>query len=272
MGSIFAFMVPKHRLVGHVADRVTRGKTAPERLRRVDVLATLLGLPSVRYPLVVDVGFGADVTTTLETYSRLRSKHAGLFVVGVENDRERVANATPFAIPGAVEFRYGGFDLPLRAGESPGLVRAMNVLRQYPEGDYDAAVEAMAAPIAPGGALLEGTSSPTGRIMTINVWRRDVRHELVHDGIVLSVNLRRDWMPRELQSVLAKNWIHHAAPGSPLDEWFGAWERATDNARSLRLPARRAFTAAARHMRDIGYDIDLRPALLARGFLLTRWR
>lgn len=251
--------------------RPTRGKTAPERLRRTDVLAALLHLPPSGYPLVVDVGYGADPTTTIETWSRLRTHRPALRVLGVEIDRARVDAAKPFERPGRLEFRVGGFDLPLTADEQPGLIRALNVLRQYPESEYDDAVRRMTRTLAPGGVLVEGTSSPTGRLLTANLWGGATAGVPVHHGVVLSVNLRRPWEPRELQTVLPKNFIHHAAPGSPLDDFFAAWERAVEIERRGRSTPRAVFGAAARRLADAGHRVDRRPALLARGFLLVRW-
>ena len=153
---------------------------------------------------MVDVGFGASPTTTLESYRRLRRGHPDLRVLGVEIDRGRVAAAAPHAVPGRVEFRVGGFDLALAAGERAGLIRAMNVLRQYEEHEHGPAMDVMARQLADGGLLLEGTSTPSGRLFTANLWRR-IDGELVPLGVVLSVNLRRAWEPRELQTVLPKN-------------------------------------------------------------------
>ncbi len=90
------------RLVG----QKTRGKTAPNRLRKTD---TFLG---VAYPdfvrhmpgLYVDLGYGAYPVTPVETLHRLRRLKPDLRVLGVEIDPERVAEAAPFTEPG-LEFR-----------------------------------------------------------------------------------------------------------------------------------------------------------------------
>jgi hypothetical protein len=249
--------------------RPTRGKTAPERLRRTDVLSALLGAPPRRAPLVVDVGFGAAPTTTLESYTRLRRRRADLRVIGVEIDRDRVAAAMPFAVAGAVEFRVGGFDLPLVNGERAGLIRAMNVLRQYPEEEHAGALALMARHLADDGLLLEGTSTPSGRLFTANLVRR-AGDEIGHAGVVLSANLRRSWEPRELQTVLPKNLIHRAEPGGAIDAAFAVWERAVGQARQERLAPAAAFARAANAAAPAFGGADLRPALLARGFFVTR--
>ncbi|HEY3833190.1 MAG TPA: hypothetical protein VGO03_12915 [Acidimicrobiia bacterium] len=251
--------------------RPTRGKTAPERLRRTDVLSALLGAPPSHAALMVDVGFGAAPTTTLESYARLGRRRTDLRVIGVEIDRARVAAAAPLAVDGAVEFRLGGFDLPLTADEPPGLVRAMNVLRQYPEAEHAGAMALMSGHLADGGLLLEGTSTPSGRLFTANLVRR-AGNETVFVGVVLSANLRRAWEPREMQTVLPKNLIHRGEPGGAIDAAFGVWDRAIAEARRERLAPAAVFARAAHVAAPAFGGADLRPALLARGFFVTRLR
>jgi len=75
-------------------------------------------------PLVIDLGYGALPVTTLELAARLRVVRADVRVVGLEIHPERLAPSRD-----GVEFALGGFEL---AGRRPVLVRAFNVLRQYP--------------------------------------------------------------------------------------------------------------------------------------------
>ena len=115
----------------------TRGKTASNRLRRVDNFI-LLYEPSLltrvdglfAQSLFVDLGYGFDPRTTLESASRFRKLNPDLKILGVEIDKERVEAALPFA-DDKTYFRLGGFNLPLQPGERVGLIRAFNVLRQY---------------------------------------------------------------------------------------------------------------------------------------------
>src|SRR4051812_12963896 len=113
---------------------LTRGTTAPNRLRRVDrwITGTYAGLlRAADDPLVVDLGYGASPVTTVELADRLVALRPDVEVVGIEIDPERVAAALPLARPG-LSFRRGGFELPV-GGRRPVLVRALNVLRQYDE-------------------------------------------------------------------------------------------------------------------------------------------
>jgi hypothetical protein len=259
------------RRTGAPVGRVTRPKTAPERLRRTDVLAALLGVPPLDAPVAVDLGFGATPVTTLEMAQRLAPLVPGLRVIGVEIDAARVAASQPLARAG-IEFRVGGFELPV--DEPIGWLRVMNVLRQYEEMEHAPAIAQLAARLAPGGMLIEGTSSPTGRILTANLYARERDGAFGGDprwrGLVLSVNLRRPWEPREVQTRLPKNLIHHCAPGSALDRFFETWQRChTARLRHAATPAAR-FSAVAAELAAAGYFVERGPALLRRGFLLLR--
>lgn len=249
------------------AGHTTRGKTARNRLRRTDTWVARDGLlRNAKAPLYVDLGYGAEPSTTIETLHRLQGLTTELRVVGVEIDRERVDAAEPEAIPGTLEFRHGGFDLPLARDERALVIRAMNVLRQYEEQDHAPAIERMGRSLAEGGMLLEGTSTPTGRLLTANVYHKH-GGRLVHDGLMLAPNLAREWRPLELRSVLPKNLIHHCEVGSPLEAFFERWQDAYAEARRSGLPARTAFVNAGR---ALGRAVDRNPSMLRRGFLFVR--
>ena len=156
----------------------TRGKTASNRLRRVDNFI-LLYEPSLltrtdglfAQSMYVDLGYGFDPRTTLESAARFRRVNPGLRVLGVEIDKERVEAALPFA-DDKTFFRLGGFNLPMRPGEHVRLIRAFNVLRQYDEKDFVPAYERLAQYVLPGGLMIEGTSNPFGQLWTANVVRK----------------------------------------------------------------------------------------------------
>ena len=116
-------------------------------------------LQSVAEPVAVDLGYGRLPVTTLEFASRLRSVAPAVRVVGLEIEPERVQTAQSAAGDG-VEFALGGFEL---AGLHPVLVRAFNVLRQYPEDDVPAAWSTMQAALAPSGLIVDGTCDELGR-------------------------------------------------------------------------------------------------------------
>ncbi|GLY83717.1 class I SAM-dependent methyltransferase [Actinoallomurus iriomotensis] len=142
---------------------ITRGKTAPNRLRRVDRWIVRVHGPELRRqerPLVVDLGYGASPITTVELFGRLRAVHPRVEVVGIEIDPDRVAAARPYEREG-LSFRLGGFELPVE--RPPALIRAFNVLRQYEEAEAWQAWDRLCAGLAPGGVLVEGTCDEIGR-------------------------------------------------------------------------------------------------------------
>src|SRR4029450_2153143 len=125
---------------------VTRGTTNPNRLRRVDnfIAYRCAGLLArAAAPLVVDLGYGATPVTAVGVAGRLAAAvRPDVAVVGLEIDPVRVSDAQPYADPPLLEFRRGGFEL---AGLRPQVVRACNVLRQYPEDEVADAWATMTA-------------------------------------------------------------------------------------------------------------------------------
>lgn len=147
--------------------RVTRGTTGVNRLRRVDRWIASLPAARLRNPLVVDLGFGASATTTTEMFTRLRAVNPQVRVVGLEIDPARVELANEQLRASAladapVRFQHGGFEIA--TDESPAIIRAMNVLRQYEESEVGAVWEQLCARLRPEGALVEGTSNEIGRV------------------------------------------------------------------------------------------------------------
>jgi hypothetical protein len=247
--------------------QVTRGKTAPNRLRKTDTFLAVAFTEWVRRMpgVYVDLGYGAYPVTSVETLERLKPLNPSLRVIGVEIDPDRVASALPYTRTG-LEFRLGGFNLPLRSDEPAAVVRAFNVLRQYNEAEVSAALGALRPFVAPGGLLIEGTCDPTGRLMTFNLFRREAG-ALTAQGLVLAPALSLGFRPRQLQAVLPKNYIHHAEPGGALDRFFGHWERDWAAARAHGRDLRQVFVASARRLIARGYRVDPRTTLLRRGFM-----
>ncbi len=254
----------------------TRGKTARNRLRRTDLFLLLADEALIRRQggsfdraFFVDLGYGAEPFTTLESADRLRRTNPRLPVLGVEIDSERVARATPYANE-RVQFRLGGFNLPLAAGESARIIRAFNVLRQYEEDDVRGAWQVMGRALLSGGLLLEGTSDPFGRIWVANVLRR-VADTLVYEGLLFSTNFRWGFEPRLFQPVLPKNCIHRMLPGEPVNAFMDAWHRATRETVAMNnWGLRQWFEASAHALIDQGFRVDGRRKLLRRGFLLWK--
>ena len=273
----------------------TRGKTASNRLRRVDNFI-LLYEPSLLTrtdglfadSLFVDLGYGFDARTTLESAERFRRVNPNLKILGVEIDKERVENALPFE-DDKTFFRLGGFNLPLKDGEYVRLIRAFNVLRQYEEKDFAPAYKTLVPYVLPGGLMIEGTSNPFGSIWVANVARkmtqsddsvlRDAKLRIEElelgdwrfEALVFSTNFRMGFDVQEFQTVLPKNLIHHVVKGEPTFDFFEAWKTsAAETAAMKTYGARQWFVAAAERLAKRGYSIAIQRKWLTKGFLIWK--
>ncbi len=212
---------------------ITRGTTGHNRLRRSD--RWLVHSPRVRHalqsaadPLVVDLGYGALPVTTLELAMRLREVRADVRVVGLEIDPDRVQTARRYPgtsgsaqfadVANSVEFALGGFEL---AGRRPVLVRAFNVLRQYPVEAVPDAWSAMQRGVAAGGLVVDGTCDELGRRCC---WI------LLDATTALTLTLACDPFaieaPSDLAERLPKVLIHRNVPGQPVHTLLTAADRA----------------------------------------------
>jgi hypothetical protein len=252
----------------------TRGKTTSNRLRRVDNFIllyepTLLTRTDGLFPLslFVDLGYGFDPRTTLESAARFRKLNPNLPILGVEIDKERVESAQPFA-DALTHFRLGGFNLPLQAGESVRLIRAFNVLRQYEEKDFAPAYERLAQFVLPGGLIIEGTSMPFGQLWSANLMRKQ-SEKWTQEALVFSTNFRLGFEVEEFQTILPKNYIHHMLKGEPIFEFFEDWKRAAAETIAAKVYGpRQWFIAAAEALASRGYKIDLHRKWLSKGWLI----
>jgi hypothetical protein len=242
---------------------ITRGTTNPNRLRRVDnyIAYRCEGLlRAAGAPLVVDLGYGATPVTAVELRGRLAAAvRPDVAVVGLEIDPVRVEAARPFADPPFLEFRRGGFEL---AGLAPTVVRAFNVLRQYPEDEVAAAWRQMTGT---GALLVEGTCDELGRIATWAVVEAGVPSTLT-----LSVRLPGLEHPAVLAERLPKALIHHNVPGHPVHDLLRALGRAWDTEATPFGPRQR-WPATVRRLRDEGRPVLDGPARWRLGELTVPW-
>lgn len=226
---------------------VTRGTTAPNRLRRVDrwLLGTH-GALLARAPqgaLAVDLGYGAYPVTTVEWAERLWTARPDLRVLGLEIEPARVAAALAYARAPRLEFRLGGFELPVP--RPPVLVRAFNVLRQYEEGAVAGVWARLCAGLAPGGLLLEGTCSENGRIA---VWA--ALEAAGPRTLSFAANLAALREPAIFAQRLPKALIHRNVPGEPVHAFLRDWGRAWAACAPLgAFGARQRWAGAARLLR-----------------------
>jgi hypothetical protein len=205
---------------------VTRGTTAINRLRRAD--RWLTGSPRVRAalnsggradtePVAVDLGYGRLPVTTVEFAARLRTVRPDVRVVGLEIDPERVAAARD-AEADRVEFALGGFEL---AGLNPVLVRAFNVLRQYPPDAVADAWHTMGSRLSPDGLIMDGTCDELGRHCS---WILLDRNGPV--SLTLACDPHSIAVPSDLAERLPKVLIHQNVPGQPIHTLLAAADRA----------------------------------------------
>ncbi len=231
-------------------------------------------------PLVVDLGYGASGVTAFELADRLRRVRPDAEVLGLELDPERVAAAraqldevragrTPFPSDLRVSFERGGFEVPLREGRRPAVIRAMNVLRQYAEADVADAWNRMTSRLAPGGILFEGTCDEIGRICS---WV-DVATGGVPLRFTISLRLTGLERPGIVAERLPKALIHRNVPGEPVHELLIALDREWDRAAALSAfgPGQR-FVAAVGALRDQGVPIVGRASRWRLGELTVPWQ
>lgn len=267
---------------GRPQGQPTRGKTAQNRLRRVDLFLAWYAADLLRrrdgafaHAWLVDLGYGAEPFTTLEMAHRLRRLNPQLPVLGVEIDAERVAAALPYADE-LTHFRRGGFNLPLEhhasgAPETVRAIRAFNVLRQYAETDVAGAYAELAHGVLPGGLLVEGTSDPLGRTWVANVMRRAADEPVWQpELLVFSTNFRSGFDPTMFQAVLPKNYIHRMQSGEPIWIFMQAWKQAAQRCVAERAWGLRAwFVASAHRLADEGHPVAVRGRWLRQGYLLV---
>lgn len=240
---------------------VTRGTTGTNRLRRSD--RRLVHEPQITGvlrrttdPLVVDLGYGAQPWTTLELAARLRTVRPGVRVVGLEIDPARVVPARD-----GVRFARGGFEL---AGLRPHLVRAFNVLRQYPESAVADAWATILSGLAPGGVLVEGTCDELGRRCAWVLLDGSGPRSLTLAWDPLTVD-----RPSDLAERLPKALIHRNIPGERIHTLLSAADLAWAHTAPLAVFGPRIrWRAAAELLREQGWPVH-NPRRRMRDNILT---
>ncbi|WP_372366745.1 hypothetical protein [Candidatus Uabimicrobium sp. HlEnr_7] len=252
----------------------TRGKTTRNRLRRVDnfVLIYAKNLLQKQFSggcnVFVDLGYGEYPFTTVESAMRFHIVNDKLFVVGVEIDKKRVANASTFKNK-RIDFRHGGFNLPIEKDkEQVSVLRAFNVLRQYKKEQFKEAYSAMLPYITSGGLVIEGTSDPLGRIWVANIFRK-ISGCLRQEAIVFSTNFHCEFHPETFQTVLPKNYIECMVKGEKIYDFFVAWKSAYHQSLYLKnWGQRQLFKKTVTLLTRSGHPINPCKKYVSRGYLL----
>ncbi len=281
--------------------RITRGTTGVNRLRRIDRwIAQLPVLRRAADPLVVDLGYGASDTTTVELADRLARIRRDVEVVGIEIDPERVRLANEQLAARAlrlasgslrdralsersetkgpmprVSFRLGGFEIPLDPPERrAAIVRAMNVLRQYDESEVAAAWTQLLGRLQPGGALVEGTCSENGRIGSWVTLSPERGPESLTLGLHLpSLGSPTAEAPSVVAERLPKALIHRNVPGEPIHAFLLGLDRAWAAAAPLSVygPTQR-WIATAEAVRAAGWPVLGTKSRWRLGELTVAWQ
>jgi hypothetical protein len=244
---------------------ITRGTTNPNRLRRVDRwIAARITETGQTHPLVVDLGYGATPTTTVELAHRLKPFNAT--IIGLEIDQERVKNAQPAANPPHLTFQRGGFEL---AGLRPNIIRALNVLRQYEEESVAQAWSTMTKALAPGGWLVEGTCDELGRLAT---WALLLAGNATPLSLTLAANPSTLENPSSFAERLPKALIHHNVPGEPIHDLLQNLDESWHRAAPVSVfGAKQRWIATVKAFRDAGNEVLDGPKRWRLGEVTVPW-
>lgn len=260
--------------------RPTRGTTGTNRLRRNDRwIAASSAFRRTSDPLVIDLGYGASGVTAFELAARLTKVRSDATVIGFELAAERVATAlaqledvregrTPFSPDLPVSFARGGFEVPIPGGRRPAVIRAMNVLRQYDEGDVRDAWRSMSGRLSPAGMLCEGTCDEIGRIAS---WV-DVAPSGIPVRFTISLRLADLERPGIVAERLPKALIHRNVPGERIHDLLVAMDREWDRAAPLStFSATQRFLAAVAALKGQGWPVLGTRARWRLGELTVPW-
>ncbi|HYI33573.1 MAG TPA: class I SAM-dependent methyltransferase [Glaciibacter sp.] len=258
---------------------ITRGTTNTNRLRRVDRwMQELTVLRTTNDPLVVDLGYGASAVTSLELHHRLARRRTDVGVIGLEIDPARVSGAnaqlavvrageTSFAADARVRFALGGFEVPLPAGRKAGVIRALNVLRQYDEPDVVPAWRMLVARLQPNGVLIDGTSDEIGRVAAwVDVGPNGPR------SLTISLRLADLEKPSIVAERLPKILIHRNVPGEHVHRLMNDLDRHWQHHVALAAygPTQR-FIATVTALKLSGWPVAGGPARWRLGELTLPW-
>ncbi|CAB4330240.1 MAG: class I SAM-dependent methyltransferase [Actinobacteria bacterium] len=250
---------------------VTRGTTNPNRLRRVDrwMLHAVCGtIRAAHDPIVVDVGFGVSPSTTSELHQCLyKHVRADIEVVGFDNDPQRVADAQYLAVSG-LQFKQGGFAVPLDRDRKPIAIRAFNVLRQYDADEVVPAWREMTARLAPQGFLIDGTCDEIGRRCTWLSIRAGAQEP---ETFTMSVHVGSLDVPSEIAARLPKVLIHENVPGQPLHSFLSAMDRAWQSPALVSSGPRQRWVATIESLAASGYPVIDTSVRWSLGELTVPW-
>lgn len=209
---------------------ITRGTTAPNRLRRIDrwlIHSECSRLRRELVPVVVDLGYGATPITTKELRDRLHQHvREDLKVVGIEIDPERVKAGKPL-VDETLDFIRGGFEVPIAGSAS--VIRAANVLRQYDVSEVANAWGLLAQRLGSEGLLIDATCDEIGRRAAWVAVRRAEVGDALPVSFTIAAHLQSLEKPSDIAPRLPKILIHRNVEGEKVFDFLkqldDAWER-----------------------------------------------
>jgi hypothetical protein len=230
-----------------------RGRTRPGRLTLLDALlcqrerALLSRLDGdYAHAVYVDVGVGDEPDTTFESARAFRALLPQLRSIGVDIDAARVLRAQRRHEP-QVTVRVGSFALPLTASEPARLVRAMNVLRNYPASSVPEIHAQLCERILPGGLLVEGSSSRRAGNLCAHMIRKQ-QAGARSEALCFASDFREGFAPRMFRDCLPRDLRRHVR-GEAIAELLSAWQAAFERARGAgRCTPRQLFDDSAREL------------------------
>lgn len=252
------------------------GRSRPGRLHQLDAWIVEHAAPLLarrdgdwQRAWVVDVGVGDPPEPTLELHRALAQRWPDIGVLGVDIVPSYVSALAECAPPGLTA-RLGGASLPVGEGEAARLVRAVNLLRGAREHRVDEGLRALAAPLLPGGWLVEGSTDTPGDVGVFRILRSD-SHGLTPQFFLLTTTFERGFDPRLFTAWLPRGLGRHARPAPSLQARFDRWSRSVAQAREsgFRQP-RQTFVAAAEDLALHDRALVRTPEWWARG--LMWWR
>lgn len=243
--------------------RQTRGKTKPNRHSLW--LAWFAEQYNQLEPFcdrsIIDLGYGEKPYSVFELHEASRGFSSPPSIIGVESahhrHRQALAERHPeisFILDETVEFS--------RYRPPPKLIRALNVLRQYPPHEV-ASIRRGWLATSPGDVLLtEGTTDRDGDTLAMWCQSNDAPSTLV-----FGVSGRRGFAPNQLRAVLPNDlrWLHPKPAWLErlFEDWTLAWATTDASEESIR----RFTTSIERLSTRQPTWVRIAPAFWARGLV-----
>lgn len=216
---------------------------------------------------VVELGFGASGVTAESWFDRVRAHNERIVCVGVEVDPQRVASARAASRDVRTVWMEGGFDFASPV-EGVGIVRALNVLRQYDASAAPGAHAMMGRKLIEGGLLVEGSCDRKGEVCVVHVMRKRgevlVREALlcvVASGVHFAPRMLRDWLPQDLRRGVG---MTHGVFADFLSVWMSCFEE------SVEMTGQARFVRSVALLSERAEGIESPGELVSRGAVLWR--